>query len=99
MDMIHTNSHQTRQLQYPLLPGVKEDLFVKDLTGGYYLGQVWPGPTYFPDFFHPATQSYWTDQMKSFLGLAKVDGIWIDMNEVSEEYIWRKSVLIVSCIY
>lgn len=36
--------------------GVKEDLFIKDVKGNYYLGQVWPGPTYFPDFFHPNTQ-------------------------------------------
>lgn len=62
--------------------GVREGLFVKDLTGGNYLGQVWPGPTYFPDFLHPNIQSYWTDQLKDFLGLASVDGIWIDMNEV-----------------
>jgi len=36
--------------------GLKQDLFVKDISGGYYLGQVWPGPTYFPDFFHPSAQ-------------------------------------------
>lgn len=63
--------------------GVKEDLFIKDVSGGYYLGQVWPGPTYFPDFLHPKTQSYWTNQIKKFWTTVNVDGIWIDMNEIS----------------
>ena len=36
--------------------GLKEDLFIKDIKGNYYLGQVWPGPTYFPDFLHPSAQ-------------------------------------------
>ena len=62
--------------------GMKEDLFIKDISGGYYLGQVWPGPTYFPDFFNPATQSYWTDQLQAFYNMVEVDGLWIDMNEV-----------------
>jgi len=63
--------------------GLKQDLFVKDISGGYYLGQVWPGPTYFPDFFHPSAQSYWTDQIQNFYDMVPVDGLWIDMNEVS----------------
>eukprot|EP01038_Epipyxis_sp_PR26KG_P009449 gene9449-12733_t len=63
--------------------GLKEDLFVKDIKGGYYLGQVWPGPTYFPDFLHPSAQDYWTSQMKTFHEAVNVDGIWIDMNEAS----------------
>jgi alpha-D-xyloside xylohydrolase len=36
--------------------GVKEGLFIKDIQGNNYLGQVWPGPTYFPDFLNPGTQ-------------------------------------------
>jgi alpha-glucosidase (family GH31 glycosyl hydrolase) len=63
--------------------GISEGLFVKDLSGGYYLGQVWPGPTYFPDFINPNTQSYWTDSIKSFWDMVGNDGLWIDMNEVS----------------
>lgn len=63
--------------------GLKLDLFIKDVKGGNYLGQVWPGPTYFPDFFHPSAQQYWTDQLSSFYDAVPVDGIWIDMNEVS----------------
>jgi len=63
--------------------GVELDVFVKDITGNYYLGQVWPGPTYFPDFFHPKSQDYWTAQLQSLYDLVPYDGIWIDMNEVS----------------
>lgn len=63
--------------------GLEKEVFVKDVSGGYYLGQVWPGPTYFPDFFHPSTQDYWTKQLKSFHDMVPVDGLWIDMNEVS----------------
>ena len=36
--------------------GLKQGVFIKDITGGFYLGQVWPGPTNFPDFFHPSAQ-------------------------------------------
>jgi alpha-D-xyloside xylohydrolase len=63
--------------------GVKQDLFVKDITGDYYLGQVWPGPVHFPDFLHPSTQAYWTNQIQSVHDAVEIDGLWIDMNEVS----------------
>ena len=63
--------------------GVAQDLFIKDITGDYYVAQVWPGPTHFPDFLHPSTQDYWTAQLKGFWNMAQVDGLWIDMNEVS----------------
>ena len=46
--------------------GIKHDIFIKDIKGGNYLGQVWPGPTLFPDFFHPNAQEYWTAQLRAF---------------------------------
>lgn len=63
--------------------GIAQDIFVKDIQGNNYLGQVWPGPTYFPDFLNPNAQSYWTDQFEDFHASLPIDGVWIDMNEVS----------------
>lgn len=63
--------------------GLKRGIFVKDMTGSPYLGQVWPGPTYFPDFFHPEAQSYWTEQLQAFYSDVPFDGLWIDMNEIA----------------
>eukprot|EP01034_Spumella_vulgaris_P026326 gene26326-32892_t len=53
--------------------GIREDLFIKDVSGAYSMGQVWPGPTYFPDFTHPKSQSFWTDQLTAFHKLAALD--------------------------
>ena len=64
--------------------GVSQNIFVKDLQGvDPYLGQVWPGPAYFPDFFAENATSYWQQQLDGFYKIAKYDGIWIDMNEAS----------------
>merc|ERR1711871_761299 len=63
--------------------GMQADIFVRGLDGQPYLGQVWPGPVYFPDFTHPNAQAYWSEQVKNYHSMVPVDGIWIDMNEVS----------------
>jgi len=63
--------------------GLDYDLYIKDISGNNYLGQVWPGPVYFPDFTHPKAQDYWTAQLRGFYDQVPVDGFWIDMNEVS----------------
>ena len=64
--------------------GIEMDIFVKDMTGNYpYLGQVWPGPTHYPDWFHPNITTYWTKQLKGWHDKAEFDGLWIDMNEAS----------------
>ena len=64
--------------------GLAQNVFVRDLNGvDPYLGQVWPGPALFPDFFAANASSYWQEQLQGFYKLAKYDGIWIDMNEAS----------------
>ena len=41
------------------------------------VSQVWPGPTHFPDWFHPNTSAWWAGSLDDFLssGVA-VDGLW-----------------------
>lgn len=63
--------------------GIASNIFVKDLQGTNYVSQVWPGPTYFPDFFNPNGNTYWTNQLRGFYGYLAYDGLWIDMNEAS----------------
>ena len=68
----------------PYSDGLEQDLFVKDgYTGEPYMTQVWPGPTVMPDWFHPNTPSYWEDSIKGFWDVVNFDGLWTDMNEVS----------------
>eukprot|EP00250_Pteridium_aquilinum_P007406 c17128_g1_i1 orf=145-2781(-) len=63
--------------------GIQKDVFIKDVNGENYLGQVWPGPVNFPDFFHPNADSFWTTEIANFHQTLSFDGLWIDMNEVS----------------
>ncbi|KAK9804037.1 hypothetical protein WJX73_006346 [Symbiochloris irregularis] len=63
--------------------GLAADIFIKEGSGEPYKGQVWPGPTHWPDFIHPDTQDYWQQQLEAFHDLAAFDGLWIDMNEAS----------------
>ena len=75
---------------YPAqIEGLEQNVFITDLNGMEpYLGQVWPGPTYFPDWFAANTTSYWQSQLQAFHDKVPFDGIWIDMNEVSLIFRW-----------
>lgn len=62
--------------------GLANDVFIK-YQGKPYLAQVWPGAVNFPDFLNPKTVEWWGDEVRRFHQLVPVDGLWIDMNEVS----------------
>jgi alpha-glucosidase len=81
-------------------PGVKEDTAYRiareGLAGGHfvrypdrslYVGSVWPGRTWFPDFSRPATRAWWGGHLARLVE-SGVDGIWNDMNEPA---VWGKA--------
>jgi alpha-glucosidase len=60
--------------------GLSGNRFVKYPDGTNYIGEVWPGPSYFPDFSDPKTRLWWGEQNARWID-GGVSGIWNDMNE------------------
>ncbi|EFJ41704.1 hypothetical protein VOLCADRAFT_30523, partial [Volvox carteri f. nagariensis] len=67
----------------PYERGLSYDVFIKDSGGQPLVGQVWSGPTHWPDFMHPNATPYWTSLMAEMYDKLPYDGIWLDMNEPS----------------
>lgn len=63
--------------------GLDQNVFIKNTTGGVFIGSVWPGLTAFPDFFSANASAYWTQQMTLWHDKVPFDSAWIDMNEPS----------------
>ena len=83
-------------------PGVKEDTatdypvaregldgehFLRYPDGEVFVGSVWPGRSYFPDFSQPQTRDWWGGHVADYIAQG-VDGIWNDMNEPA---VWGKA--------
>ena len=58
--------------------------FIKSaVTRKTLIGKVWPGLAVFPDWMTPAAFELWHEGLGDLHSQAEFDGIWIDMNEVS----------------
>lgn len=67
----------------------KTNAFILNPDGSLYIGAVWPGYTVFPDWLSsgdlassPAS-GWWQRQIAEYVKKLPIDGIWIDMSEVS----------------
>jgi alpha-glucosidase len=66
----------------PYDSGIAGDHFLKRPDGSLYVGQVWPGPSVFPDFTRRETRAWWGSLYRDFVA-AGIAGFWNDMNEPS----------------
>lgn len=73
---------KTNESYGTFIRGMQSDVYIKR-DAKPYLGSVWPGHVYYPDFLDPAAQNFWIDEIKRFRDILPFDGIWIDMNEAS----------------
>ncbi|MCC6477079.1 DUF4968 domain-containing protein, partial [bacterium] len=60
--------------------GLKQDHFVKMPDGNVHIGEVWPGPSYFPDYSKLSTRKWWGKHVADWRKVG-VRGFWNDMNE------------------
>ena len=67
--------------------GLQRDVYLKHQNGSVFVAAMWPGATSWVDWLHPNAQDFWDGEMMSFFNAetgVNVDGIWIDMNDVSD---------------
>mmetsp|Transcript_5178 Transcript_5178/g.5145 ORF Transcript_5178/g.5145 Transcript_5178/m.5145 type:complete len:559 (+) Transcript_5178:973-2649(+) len=65
--------------------GIASNVFIQSayVQNTPTVGQVWPGNSVYPDWFNPATSTWWLNQLKSFQNTIPFSGLWLDMNEPS----------------
>ena len=62
--------------------GEAADIFCRNPEGQPYVGFVWPGRTWFPDFSLPQARDWWATYAQAFRA-SGFDGAWLDMNDPS----------------
>jgi alpha-glucosidase len=75
-------AHAANQGYAPYDSGHAGDQFVKNPDGSEFVGEVWPGPSVFPDFTRAQTREWWGTLYQEFVKDG-VSGFWNDMNEPS----------------
>lgn len=68
---------------YAYTEGKNRDIFIKHVNGQSLTASVWPGNVHFPDFMKPEARKYWGDMLEHLHQKVHYDGIWLDMNELS----------------
>ncbi|KAF6262828.1 glycosyl hydrolases family 31-domain-containing protein [Scenedesmus sp. NREL 46B-D3] len=65
--------------------GNKDSIWIKDYTGKEtFVGQVWPGPSVYPDYMSSAAVGPWLQRkIDRFHKQVPWSGLWLDMNEAS----------------
>lgn len=56
------------------------DVLCQTPEGEPYVGFVWPGRSWFPDFTLPEGRAWWAEQVRGFAALG-FGGFWVDMND------------------
>lgn len=64
------------------LSGLANDAFIK-IFDEPLINVVWPGWTAYPDFTKESAALWWGTQLSDYLNRIPLDGVWLDMNELS----------------
>lgn len=75
-------AHLPNQNYAPFDSGEQGNHFLHNPDGSLFVGDVWPGPSVFPDFTQQSTRRWWGTLYKQFYSYG-VGGFWNDMNEPS----------------
>jgi len=68
--------------------GLANNYFATYPNGEKYVGSVWPGRCYFPDFFNGEVRDWWGASFTA-LTYPGVEGFWNDMNEPA---VWGQNI-------
>lgn len=60
--------------------GEENNYFCKNSDGGNYIGCVWPGLTYFPDYLNTKASQWFASKYQYYTDMG-IEGFWNDMNE------------------